>query len=108
MKIVYNKLVRDHIPEIIRADGQNPQIRIMEKSEYRIELLKKLVEEALETEATGGNPDELVKEIGDLEEVVSAIIKEFGLARSRIDAMREKRRQSRGGFGKRIFLEYAE
>lgn len=46
MKIIYNKLVRNHIPEIIDADGKTACCRIMEEEEYRNALKKKLVEEA--------------------------------------------------------------
>jgi len=47
-KTRYGKLVRDNIPEIIRADSQIPNVRTMETDEYRRELLYKLIEESEE------------------------------------------------------------
>jgi predicted house-cleaning noncanonical NTP pyrophosphatase (MazG superfamily) len=40
---VYNKLVRDKIPEIISADGEKPKTRILDNVEYQKELLKKII-----------------------------------------------------------------
>jgi predicted house-cleaning noncanonical NTP pyrophosphatase (MazG superfamily) len=36
----FEKLVRDKIPEIIRADGKIPVCRNLDNDEYRKELLK--------------------------------------------------------------------
>ena len=41
----YNKLVRDNIPDIIKNNGGEPIIRILDDSEYKSELEKKLYEE---------------------------------------------------------------
>jgi len=38
-------LGRDKIPEIIRADGSEPKIRILDDREFIAELFKKLKEE---------------------------------------------------------------
>ena len=45
MERIYNKLVRDNIPNIIKSNGENPIIRILNDEEYKIELEKKLNEE---------------------------------------------------------------
>ena len=39
------KLVRDKIPDIIRADGEEPSIRIASKDEFYTLLVQKLDEE---------------------------------------------------------------
>ncbi len=44
----YNKLVRDKIPEIIRAGGETPYIRILDDAEFRLYLEAKLDEEVAE------------------------------------------------------------
>ena len=38
MEQVYNKLVRDNIPDIIHNNGENPIIRILSNDEYKQEL----------------------------------------------------------------------
>lgn len=44
----YYKLVRDKIPEIIRANGEVPVTRTLDEEEYLRELIKKLKEETAE------------------------------------------------------------
>ena len=38
MKVPYNKLVRDRMPEIIRADGHQTVTRILDQAGYRSAL----------------------------------------------------------------------
>ena len=45
MERIYNKLVRDKIPEIIENDGEKPIVRVLNDNEYKKELEKKLKEE---------------------------------------------------------------
>lgn len=107
MTKIYNKLVRDKIPEIIENDGENPITRILELEEYKKELKKKLVEEAKELVLVEDNY-ELSKEIGDVFEVIEALEKSFNLNREEIMKIKEERKQKRGGFDKKIFLEKTE
>ena len=65
---VYNKLVRDKIPEIIEANGDKPTYETLKDDRYLIELNKKLLEEANEF-IEANDPEELA----DLMEVVYAI-----------------------------------
>ncbi|MDP3985475.1 MAG: nucleoside triphosphate pyrophosphohydrolase [bacterium] len=53
-RIVYNKLVRDKIPDIIRSHGRHPEMRILSDDEYRKFLRLKLVEEAGENQCGKG------------------------------------------------------
>ena len=109
MKKIYNKLVRDKMPEIIKKDGfEEFKIRILDDVEYKNELLNKIVEEAEEVRETQGNKKELIKEIGDVLETVDYLIKEFGLDKKEIENIRKEKKQSRGGFDKKIFLEYTK
>ncbi len=46
--IVYGKLVRDRIPEIIEAEGLTAKVRVLDEPELIPALTAKLVEEAEE------------------------------------------------------------
>ena len=48
MRVDYNKLVRDRIPEIIGSRGDRAVTRVLDEAAYRDALLAKLVEEAQE------------------------------------------------------------
>ena len=104
-KIIYNKLVRDKIPEIIKQDKAEPIIRILEQEEYLKELFKKLGEEAREAAGAMANKKELTKEIGDIYEIIDAIIDNCGLDKEEIIKLKNERKIKRGGFEKKIFLE---
>ena len=108
MKKIHNKLVRDKIPEIIKQDNGEPKIRIMEPKEFLKELFNKLVEEANEAAETKGDKEELMKEIGDVYEVIDTIIDCFDLDKEEILKIKQECKTRRGGFDKRIFLESVE
>ena len=97
--------MRDKIPEIIKAGGAEPKTRILEQAEFLKALLEKLVEEAREAAEAGADKQELIKEIGDVYEVIDAIIENRGLNKAEIMKLKNKRRVERGGFSKKIFLE---
>lgn len=92
------KLVRDKIPDIIIADGKQPIIRILEKDEYLEELDKKLNEEIAEYQA-----DKSIEEMADVLEVLFAICEARGHSVEDLMAVRNDKRNKRGGFKKKIF-----
>ena len=100
---MYNKLVRDNIPEIIKSNGEEPITRILSEEEYKKELEKKLNEEYQEVLNASG--DERIEELADMLEVMISLA---GLENKElndiIDAAHVKKLK-RGGFEKRIFLE---
>jgi len=102
---VYNKLVRNLIPEIILKNKGTFKTRILNEKEYKLELSKKLIEESKEVLEAGNNNKNLIKEIGDVIEVLEAIEKVHKLDRKKILKLKKQRRKNRGGFEKRIFLE---
>lgn len=104
----YNKLIRDRIPEIIEKDGKKAKTRILNDEEYHEELLKKIVEEAKEVLNAKRERKELTKELSDILEILDCLIKVFNLDREEIEKVRQERKESRGGFDKKLFLEYVE
>jgi 8-oxo-dGTP diphosphatase len=104
---LYDKLVRDRIPEIIRSSGAECEVVRLDDEKYLQELLKKLVEEA--TEALEANDaDHLLTELSDVQEVVDAILVFEGRTRGELDALRHSRRHERGGFDERLLLRWTE
>ena len=99
-RIVYNKLVRDHIPQIIAEAGKLHETETASEDEYRSLLLDKLQEEVAEL-AAGNN---LVEELADIYEVLDAIVVAFELSPESIAALQTKKRAERGGFQERIKL----
>jgi predicted house-cleaning noncanonical NTP pyrophosphatase (MazG superfamily) len=96
---IYNKLVRDKIPQIIEADGKKCETRIAAKEEL-IELLEdKLMEEASEfSEAKN------LEELGDLMEVIFGLAKVLGYSEEDLLKMRRLKKEARGGFEEAIIL----
>ena len=104
MEQVFNKLVRDNIPNKIESNGEVAITRILRDVEYRTELYKKLFEESHEVINSQGGEDTL-EELADVLEVLKAIAE---LNNKKIDDVIEKANQKRlkcGGFEKRFFLE---
>ncbi len=95
---IYNKLVRDKIPEMLDAKGVLYEKRIAEGVEFKVELIKKLGEEYAEF-SEAGDPEELA----DLMEVVEALKKlpEY----SEVESIRQKKLQERGGYNLRLILK---
>jgi len=100
---VYNKLVRDLIPEIISSSGKVCTTHIAGDEEYRQELLKKLSEEVKEF-----LEEPCEEEIADVLEVLDGLIEVFGFSHESIGEIKEKKKRERGGFSKKIVLECVE
>lgn len=92
------KLVRDRIPEIIRAAGLNPVVRIADVTEYRRLLRAKLVEEVDEFLRSDDDPEELA----DIAEVVRALAATAGLDADGLEKIRAAKAAERGGFTDRV------
>jgi len=94
------KLVRDRIPEIIKASGQEANYHVAAGREYQTLLKGKLVEECREYLES-----EDVEELADILEVVEALAENSEVAWGELMKMKEKKARERGGFRERIVLE---
>ena len=104
MEQVYDKLVRDKIPEIIEANGEKPITRILDDAEYWEYLLKKDQEELEEVrEAT--SILERKKELADKLELIRAMAIYSGFSLDDILEEANQKEQKNGRFFKRILLE---
>lgn len=100
---IYNKLVRDHIPEIIERSGKTLTSRILADDDYKIELNKKMHEELAEYEATTTNED-AIEELADLLELIHAAAAVYDTTFEELEKIRADKAEKRGGFDERIFL----
>lgn len=103
MERIYNKLVRDKIPEIIKEKGENPITRELELDEYKLALEQKLQEECHEVITASG--EERVEELADTLEVLRALAILENATLDDVIAVADKKSAKRGAFEKRIFLE---
>ncbi len=98
------KLVRDRIPDIIRASGRTPVTRRLSDADYRAALDAKLGEEVAELRAAGG-ADAVLEEAADVLEVLAAMVALHGRTVDDIVAAAARKRAERGGFAQRVWLE---
>lgn len=103
MERVYNKLVRDKIPEIIEGKKETPVTRILNDDEYKLELEKKLYEEYKEVIESSG--EDRLFELADMIEVIKSLALLSGKTLEDIIELANGKRNKRGGFEKKIFLE---
>lgn len=96
---VYNKLVRDKIPQIIESDGRVCKTSVLNDEEYLKELNIKMQEELKEYLESGE-----VEELADLEEVLRAILDVKNVSYTDFEGIRNSKVEKRGAFKDKIYL----
>lgn len=104
MEKIYNKLVRDNIPEIIKKDNGVPVTRILSDDEYKSELEKKLYEEYNEV-LNAHESNERIEELADMLEIISSLATLENKTLNDVVEVAKQKNAKRGGFEKKIFLE---
>lgn len=97
---IYNKLVRDRIPEIIEADGKHCSVETLSDEEYLLLLECKLEEELAEYQDSKS-----LEELADLLEVMRAVVKARGWTMAELERVRAEKAAERGGFDEKILLK---
>lgn len=97
---VYDKLVRDRIPEIIEASGNKCEIEVVSDKVALEYLYKKLNEEVGEL-----LEDKNLDEIADCLEVLFAIGAKYGYSEDEVLGRRNEKNLERGGFSNNIVLK---
>ena len=103
MEQIYNKLVRDKIPEIIKSNGEEPITRVLTDNEYKIELEKKLNEEYQEVLNSTGM--DRIEELADMLEIIKYLARLENATLEEIIAIAKEKGSKRGTFENKIFLE---
>ena len=99
-EIIYDKLVRDKIPEIIEKSGKQCEIEVLPDEKYLEMIDKKLDEELMEY-----HKDQNIEELADLLEVIYAATKARGYSIEDLEKVRVEKAEKRGGFDKKILLK---
>lgn len=96
---IYNKLVRDQIPQIIRSNGGIPVTRVLDSDEAYKFLKEKLLEETQEFLLNDN-----IEELSDIYEVLRAILDERKVSFKEFEKVCYNKSQKNGKFRKKIFL----
>ncbi|MBO7196498.1 MAG: nucleoside triphosphate pyrophosphohydrolase [Clostridia bacterium] len=96
---IYNKLVRDLIPDIIEESGGECRTRILSDKEYLEMIDAKLDEELAEY-----HKDQNIEELADLLELIQAATVARGYTLEELESVRAEKAKKRGEFEKKIFL----
>ncbi|OGH60131.1 MAG: hypothetical protein A2725_00585 [Candidatus Magasanikbacteria bacterium RIFCSPHIGHO2_01_FULL_33_34] len=96
----FKKLVRDKIPDVIEQNGRTPIYHVADNAEFETELIKKLREEVNEY-IENQTPEEMI----DILEVIIAIYGVKNYDKDKLEELRVKKLQDRGGFFGRIILD---
>jgi predicted house-cleaning noncanonical NTP pyrophosphatase (MazG superfamily) len=96
------KLVRDRIPEIIRVNGGDPRVVILDDREYALALQAKVHEELEELLASP--VDKRVGELADILEVLYGLAEHYGIDWDTVEEARLHAKHERGGFEGRVWM----
>lgn len=105
-KVYYNKLIRDKIPEKIKSNNEDCDVRELGVEEFEQELLKKINEEASGLSRVRSR-EEFLDELSDLTVVIEEIKKLQNITKEEVEIALQKNLGKKGGFEKRLFLNWS-
>lgn len=97
---VFNKLVRDNIPDICKNNGQTPKYEVLDDKKYKFELKKKLKEETGEFLFSDN-----IEELADIVEVVEALANANGSSFDAVMRIKGEKAIKNGKFEKKLYLK---
>lgn len=108
IRFYLKKLVRDKVVNKCLGDPEvlHTEYRELEGAEFRRELQRKIHEETDEIPLSDDSREESLKELADLQEVVDALRQDFGFSPAEVQQAMERKKQDKGGFEKRHYIEY--
>jgi predicted house-cleaning noncanonical NTP pyrophosphatase (MazG superfamily) len=102
------KLWRDNAIDMMEQNhGSKITWRTLNDAEFNQQIRIKLLEETKEVIATQSR-SELIAELADLYEVIDSLIAVNNIPKEEIIIEQEKKRNARGGFAERKFVEIAQ
>ncbi len=107
-RIYNNKLVRDNIPDMIRAKREACEaVQITDMQEFQQELFKKIKEEATSL-AMVRTKEEFLGEYADLMMVLNTIMQQLEITADEVKKAKEENYLKKGGYKHRQFLKWSE
>jgi predicted house-cleaning noncanonical NTP pyrophosphatase (MazG superfamily) len=106
-RFCFNKMIRDHLPQMMEQSGIQVVGHTMNQDEYGQRLKVKLVEEVDEL-CAAITPQDVAEEIGDVLEVLKALARHHHLVFSNVVASAEQKTSEKGGFFNPLCVDYIE
>jgi predicted house-cleaning noncanonical NTP pyrophosphatase (MazG superfamily) len=107
-RVYYNKLIRDNVPDMIRAKRENCEVRqITDVQEFQQELFKKIKEEAAALSMCR-TKEEFLAEYADLMLVLDTIIKQLEIKPEEIHEVRQENLLKKGGYRHQYYLSWSD
>lgn len=102
---IVNKLVRDRVPfDAVGNDGIAFNYFTLNDFSFKNELIRKLIEESIEVKKAKSLTN-LVEELVDVFDIYMKILEVYRISLSEIAKKSNEKKESRGGFNKKIFLK---
>ena len=97
MRIIrYDKLVRDRIPDIIRASGKSCTTEVLSDEAYL-----RMIDAKLDEELAEYHQEQNLEELADLLEVLRAAVIARGYTLDELESIRAQKAAKRGGFAQK-------
>lgn len=108
VRFYLQKLVRDKVvPNCLDdPDVVHTEYRELDSQEFRRELVCKVHEETNEIPLDDNQRDESLKELADLQEVIDTLRQDFGFSIEQVQEEMARKKQKKGGFDNRHYIEY--
>ncbi len=107
-RVYYNKLIRDNVPDIIRAKREACEVRqITDVQEFQQELFKKIKEEA-NSLAMVRTKEEFLAEYADLMMVFDTIMGQLEITPEEVVEARNQNLLKKGGYKHQYYLLWSE
>jgi predicted house-cleaning noncanonical NTP pyrophosphatase (MazG superfamily) len=102
--IIYNKLIRDKIPQIMEGKGKKFDIEVLDNELY-LEYLNIKLKEEMDEYFSAIEKSSQIEELTDIVEVIYGILKANHVSIKDFEDIRLKKRDERGGFEGRLLLK---
>ncbi len=102
---LFNKLIRDKLPERYDALGQTIIFQKFTGKALLVALREKLVEEAAEIPVDSVDREDIISEIADVEQVLDDMKRQLNITDGEVDKTKQHKFNKKGGFREGIFVK---